>query len=69
MESGAEWTLPVASEGINRTIYFFEGDQIKINNKLISQEIQLRFLPNKKITIIKWTGRWPILNASGKTHQ
>ncbi len=28
MEAGAKWTLPKASEGINRTIYVFEGDGI-----------------------------------------
>lgn len=31
MESEAEWTLPPASKGINRTLYFFEGDQVQLN--------------------------------------
>ncbi len=30
MEPGARWTLPKASEGVNRTIYFFKGDQLKV---------------------------------------
>lgn len=33
MESGAEWELPVASKGINRTLYFFEGDRVHINER------------------------------------
>ncbi len=35
MDSDAEWTLPTASKGINRTLYFFEGDQIKMNDRTI----------------------------------
>jgi redox-sensitive bicupin YhaK (pirin superfamily) len=31
MESDASWTLAAASEGINRTLYFFDGDQLQIN--------------------------------------
>ncbi len=30
MDAGAKWTLPRASEGINRTIYFFKGEQLKV---------------------------------------
>ena len=30
MEAGAKWTLPKAAEGVNRTIYFFKGDQLKV---------------------------------------
>lgn len=31
METDASWTIPPASKGINRTLYFFEGDQVQIN--------------------------------------
>ena len=31
MEAEASWTIPPASEGINRTLYFFEGDHLQIN--------------------------------------
>jgi quercetin 2,3-dioxygenase len=36
MEPGAEWTLPEAGKGINRTVYFFEGDDLKIADQSIS---------------------------------
>jgi quercetin 2,3-dioxygenase len=36
MEPGAEWTLPEAGKGINRTLYFFEGDDLKIADQSIS---------------------------------
>lgn len=31
MDPGAEWSLPLASQGTSRTIYFFEGEQVYIN--------------------------------------
>lgn len=35
MESGAHWVLPPAKEGINRTIYFYEGPSIKMAGQTI----------------------------------
>ena len=32
LDAKTQWTLPKASEGINRTIYFFKGDELKIND-------------------------------------
>ncbi len=32
MEADAQWTLPKASEGVNRTIYFFKGDKLKVDD-------------------------------------
>ncbi|MDZ4664328.1 MAG: pirin family protein [Bacteroidota bacterium] len=33
MEAGASWVIPKASEGINRTLYFYEGDKLKLAGK------------------------------------
>lgn len=30
MDPGAQWTLPKASKGINRTVYFYEGNSMKM---------------------------------------
>ena len=35
MEAGATWTLPKASEGINRTLYFYEGTSLLLANQQI----------------------------------
>jgi redox-sensitive bicupin YhaK (pirin superfamily) len=37
MEPGAQWTLPKASPGINRTIYYYIGDSISIAGQTISK--------------------------------
>ena len=35
MEEGAEWTLPEASEGLNRTLYYFEGEGLQMADQTI----------------------------------
>ena len=32
MEAGAEWTLPAASPGVNRTLYFYKGDTLQVHD-------------------------------------
>jgi hypothetical protein len=32
MDAGASWELPAASSGVNRSIYFYSGDKIKLND-------------------------------------
>ncbi|MCP4310466.1 MAG: pirin family protein [Bacteroidetes bacterium] len=41
MEPGAKWTLPVAGQGINRSLYFFEGDSFKLNGDSFGQHCAL----------------------------
>jgi quercetin 2,3-dioxygenase len=36
MEADAEWTLPAASEQINRTLYFFQGSSLEIGGNSIA---------------------------------
>lgn len=37
MEAGAKVTLPTASENINRSLYFYEGDSLDINGQKLSK--------------------------------
>ena len=37
MEAHATLNLPVASKGVRRTLYFFEGDRVKINDSYVGQ--------------------------------
>ena len=32
MEPGAEWTLPAAGPGVNRTLYFYKGDTLHVHD-------------------------------------
>lgn len=35
MQAGATWTLPAASKGINRTLYFYEGKSLRVGDGLL----------------------------------
>jgi quercetin 2,3-dioxygenase len=37
LQAGSEWTLPKTSEGINRTLYFYEGESIEIAGQTIEK--------------------------------
>lgn len=37
MEAGATFRLSAASKGINRTVYFYEGDQINLSGKAVAK--------------------------------
>jgi hypothetical protein len=35
MPAGAQFALPAAAEGVNRSIYFYKGDQLKVHDTLL----------------------------------
>ncbi len=35
LPAGAGWTLPAAAPGLNRTLYFYEGDQLTVDGQVI----------------------------------
>ncbi|HNP19946.1 MAG TPA: pirin-like C-terminal cupin domain-containing protein [Fulvivirga sp.] len=51
MESGAEWTIPEGQEGSNRTVYFFEGDNLKIADQSIRPYHGVELQANSEVTI------------------
>jgi len=51
MEAGATWTLPKASAGINRSLYFFKGNKIKIGDHTIDNQNIVDLIPNQPTTI------------------
>jgi redox-sensitive bicupin YhaK (pirin superfamily) len=51
MKPGASWTMQPASKGINRTLYFFEGDQIELNGKSIASGHSIDLEANQGIVI------------------
>jgi redox-sensitive bicupin YhaK (pirin superfamily) len=51
MEAGAEYMLPATSEGINRSIYFYEGDQIFLDDEVLPYYHAADVLPNAALKI------------------
>ncbi len=41
MEAGAKWSLPPASEGVNRSLYFFEGSSLSLNENAFEKHCAL----------------------------
>jgi redox-sensitive bicupin YhaK (pirin superfamily) len=66
MEATAEWTLPAASEGISRTLYFFEGDQIRIDNKFILAGNSIEVSAQQQLKIINGKADGRFLMLQGK---
>jgi len=65
MEANAQWDLPIASAGINRTLYFFEGDQININHMQVQTGRAILLDPHQDVHIEngKSEGRFLLLQG------
>jgi len=65
MEAGGSWTLPLASSGINRTLYFFEGDRIGLNQHSVYSGNAIRLAADREVKIMNGaeTGRFLLLQG------
>ena len=51
LEAGAQWKLPVASVGINRSLYFYEGASIEIAEKNFTSHQAIELHADKEVTL------------------
>jgi redox-sensitive bicupin YhaK (pirin superfamily) len=51
MPAQAVWTLPAASAGLNRTLYFFAGDQAELEQSKIKVKQALRLVSEQAVTL------------------
>jgi redox-sensitive bicupin YhaK (pirin superfamily) len=51
MEAGARWTLPKASQPVNRMLYFFEGSSLEVAGTKISSNKAIELLADQDIII------------------
>lgn len=66
MEPGAEWTLPAASKGINRTIYFYEGNELRIADQEIPRYNAVELKPDVSTVLKAGSTETSILVLQGK---
>jgi len=66
MENGATFTLPKASPGINRTIYFYEGKQLQTADVTIDLYHAADLTPEAEITLTALGADTSILLLQGK---
>jgi redox-sensitive bicupin YhaK (pirin superfamily) len=51
MEAGAEWTLPEASAGLNRALYYFEGEGLSVADQVISAYHGVELNPDEEVVL------------------
>jgi quercetin 2,3-dioxygenase len=66
MEANAEFQLPAASEGVNRTIYFYEGDTLSIQENAIGKYQQAQVLSHLNLNLRNGNTEASILVLQGK---
>jgi len=66
MEPGAKATLPPASAGVNRTLYFFIGDHVSIAGTRIAEPRAVRVQPDVELSIDNGPAEAELLMLQGK---
>lgn len=66
MDPGASWTLPAASEGIKRNLFFFKGESIIVDQNTINEHLALDLDPSKELTILNGEAESHLLLLQGK---
>ncbi len=66
MKAGASWTLPKASEGINRTLYFYEGSSLMLAESTISAYCAAEVVASENILLQAGNNDVSILVLQGR---
>ena len=66
MDSNAKWTLPAASAGINRTIYFYFGERLKASGTVIKPYHSAELIPEVQVLLESGDTPCRILLLQGK---
>jgi redox-sensitive bicupin YhaK (pirin superfamily) len=66
MAPNAEWTLPPAKAGTNRTIYFFRGDRLTVGEKSLVKHAGARLRPEAEVHLAAGKEGAEILLLQGK---
>lgn len=66
MDAGARWTMPKTAEGINRTIYYYEGENLRVAGETIPKYHRATLRPDKDIEFVNGDNEAGILVLQGK---
>src|ERR1041385_6988628 len=66
MAPGAEWTLPAAKVGTNRTLYFFRGDRITIGEQSVVKHSGARLRPDAEVKLVAGSEPAELLLLQGR---
>ena len=51
LDAGATWKIPSAAAGLNRSLYFYDGDEIEVEGYQIPKEHAIDLISDKEVTI------------------
>jgi len=66
MQANAEWTMPVASADVNRMLYFFEGDSLKVADNMLETMTGVVLQPDAAVKLIAGNKPARVLVLQGK---
>lgn len=66
MEAGASWVLPKTAAGINRTLYFYRGNQIQIEDATLENNYYAKVKSDEDISIVAGDADCYLLLLQGK---
>jgi hypothetical protein len=66
MEPGAEWTLPRAGKGVNRTLYFFVGSSLRIGNRRIPSYSGVQLRADQEVALTNGPDQGELLLLQGR---
>lgn len=66
MEAGASWSLPAASAGVQRSLFFFKGDSISLNQEQFSDHIAFELKSDSKVLLQNGDAETHLLLLQGK---
>ncbi len=66
MEAGAKWQLPKASQGINRTLFFYEGENLQLADTIIPKYSAIELVPDMEVMLQAGNLKTSLLLLQGK---
>lgn len=66
MDPGASWKLPLATAGIQRSLFFFSGSSLTVNEKTFSDHKALELKPDAGVTLKNGHDEAQLLLLQGK---
>ncbi|MBM6550423.1 pirin family protein [Marinomonas ostreistagni] len=66
LEPNAQWTMPAASAGLNRTVYFFEGDSAALEGETVQPKEALVLASDREVAFVNGEQKSRFLLLQGK---
>ncbi len=66
MEAGARWTLPPAAAGTNRTIYFFAGEKLQVDDRQIIPDYAVELRADREVVLENGESEGRLLLLQGR---